>query len=229
VRRFVEELSQLHDRPFKGISGEAMLMLVSYNWPGNIRELRNLIESMVVLAPGREISAEDIPRQIRDGVEKGRYLPVHVGPSPRSGRGSAGRSGAAAGLSGDGAAGGGHELEFIVRSLVELKLQIEELRRRVDEERMGRNEWLGEIPTGYGKGGMLMPGVEVNSSGSDAPANVVTVTPGMRMEEIERLVIEAALRETHGNRRKAADMLGIGERTLYRKLKEYRIPEEGLA
>ena len=50
------------------------------------------------------------------------------------------------------------------------------------------------------------------------------VQPGMTMAEIERAAIEAALRETRGNRRKAAEMLGIGERTLYRKLREYHIP-----
>ena len=49
------------------------------------------------------------------------------------------------------------------------------------------------------------------------------------MEEIERAVIQAALRETRGNRRKAAEMLGIGERTLYRKIKEYKMPEEEFA
>jgi len=43
--------------------------------------------------------------------------------------------------------------------------------------------------------------------------------------EIERSVIEAALKETRGNRRRAADMLGIGERTLYRKIKEYGLTE----
>ena len=37
--------------------------------------------------------------------------------------------------------------------------------------------------------------------------------------------IEAALKETRGNRRRAAELLGIGERTLYRKIKEYRLPE----
>ena len=47
------------------------------------------------------------------------------------------------------------------------------------------------------------------------------------MAEIERAAIEAALRETRGNRRRAAEMLGIGERTLYRKLREYEIPEAG--
>jgi DNA-binding NtrC family response regulator len=47
----------------------------------------------------------------------------------------------------------------------------------------------------------------------------------MTMAEIERAAIAAALRETRGNRRKAAEMLEIGERTLYRKLREYEIPE----
>jgi DNA-binding NtrC family response regulator len=51
----------------------------------------------------------------------------------------------------------------------------------------------------------------------------------MTMEEIEKAVIHSALRETRGNRRKAAEMLGIGERTLYRKIKEYKMPEEEFA
>ena len=46
---------------------------------------------------------------------------------------------------------------------------------------------------------------------------------GMTMADVERATIEAALRETQGNRRKAAELLGIGERTLYRKLKEYAL------
>lgn len=53
------------------------------------------------------------------------------------------------------------------------------------------------------------------------PPTVITLGPGMTMAEIERVAIQAALRDTAGNRRKAADALGIGERTLYRKLREY--------
>ena len=122
VRQFVTELSRQHDRPFKGISPEALEMLVDYAWPGNVRELRNLVESMVVLAPGREIGPADIPRQIREGGGA-RFLPVHVGPVMRERAGVEGR-----------------ELEFIVRSLVELKLQMEELRRQLAEERLAREQ-----------------------------------------------------------------------------------------
>ncbi len=232
VRRFVRELSATHDRPFHGIAAEAMQVLVEYPWPGNVRELRNLIESMVVLAPGREIGAADIPREIREGGAA-RLLPVHVGPLVR-------------GQDGAGAAGSARELEFIVRSLVELKLQVEELRRRLDEERTarldsaavpalgagagageaaasGRSQWIGEMPGAVMAGMAGGGGIEPREAGG--PPNVITITPSMTMARIERLAIEAALRETRGNRRKAADLLGIGERTMYRKLKEFGIPE----
>jgi DNA-binding NtrC family response regulator len=211
VRRFVAEFSKQHDRPFHGISADAMALLVEYPWPGNVRELRNLVESMVVLAPGHEIGAEDIPRAIRDGGGR-RLLPVHVGPMVREGERAQGR-----------------ELEFIVRSLVELKLQVEELRRRMDVEgRAATPSWVGEVRPAtvgvpmYGEVSApagLVRGIEPPET--KVPPMVITLGPGMTMAEIERLAIQAALRDTAGNRRKAADLLGIGERTLYRKLREY--------
>ena len=207
VRRFVQEYTAQHDRPFHGISADAMQILMDYSWPGNVRELRNLVESMVVLSPGHEITADDIPRQIREGGNA-RFLPVPVGPIIRGQEGT-----------------GGRELEFIVRSLVELKLQVEELRRRVESPRLGREEWVGELQPTAPPAAAAPAAIEPREE--SAPANVVTIQPGMTMAEIERAAIVAALRETRGNRRKAADMLGIGERTLYRKLKEYNLPEGG--
>jgi DNA-binding NtrC family response regulator len=202
VRRFVAEFAARHDRPFHGLSAEAMQLLVSYPWPGNVRELRNLIESMVVLAPGREIRPEDLPAHLRE-TGTGRLLPVPVGPVLREGQRAEGR-----------------ELEFIVRSLVELKLQVEELRRRLDDEREARVAAAEQGAVGGGAGAALLaPAIEPREEAP--PPNVVTVRPGMTMAEIERAAIEAALRETGGNRRRAAELLGIGERTLYRKLHEY--------
>src|SRR5437773_6274042 len=94
VRRFIAEFAALHERPFRGITPEALQILVDADWPGNVRQLRNLVESMVVLAPEGEIRASDIPRDIR---ERGRGLPVRVTGATRD--------------------VAGRELEFIFRSL----------------------------------------------------------------------------------------------------------------
>ena len=209
VRRFIQDYSEQHDRQFHGISAEAMQLLMQYSWPGNVRELRNLIESMVVLAPDHEILPGDLPRHVRDGG--GRLLPVHVGPILRGQEGTSGR-----------------ELEFIVRSLLELKLQVEELRRRMDEDRPSlRDGWLGEVhPAAPLHAVPAPPAVGAIEPRDQAPPpNMLTIAPGTTMAEIERSAIEIALKETRGNRRRAAEMLGIGERTLYRKIKEYRMPE----
>jgi DNA-binding NtrC family response regulator len=209
VRRFIQDYSKSHDRKFSGISAEAMQLLLEYPWPGNVRELRNLVESMVVLSPGHEIQPDDLPRQIREGGSA-RFLPVHVGPVVR-GQESA----------------GGRELEFILRSILELKLQVEDLRRRADDPRPVARDtgWIGDVqPATLGNGGPPVAAIE--PPGQPPPPNVVSIQPGTTMADVERAVIEAALRETRGNRRKAAQMLDIGERTLYRKIKDYRLPED---
>jgi DNA-binding NtrC family response regulator len=205
VRRFVRQFSAQHDRPFHGISADAMQIMSDYTWPGNIRQLKNLIESMVVLAPGREITASDIPAEVR---EPSSLLPVRI---PQALRGSE-------------ISAGGRELEFIVHSLVELRLQLDELRRRVDENMAGDDRSVADRAVALPNRSLAgaVGGIEPEAP---PPPNVWTVTPGMTMAQIERGAIEAALRETDGNRRRAAELLGIGERTLYRKLREYDIPD----
>ncbi len=192
VRRFIADLAAAHDRTFRGITPEALQILVDADWPGNIRQLRNLVESMVVLAPEGEIGASDIPRDIR---ERGRGLPVRVAGATRE--------------------IAGQELEFIFRSLVELKLQVEELRRRLDEH----PQRVEVIEVGPGSAVTAPASLEAEP----VTEGEVVYRAGMTMADVERAAIEAALRETKGNRRKAAEILGIGERTLYRKLKEYAI------
>ena len=195
VRRFIRELAREHDRTFRGITADALERLVNAPWPGNVRQLRNLIESMVVLAPGAEIRAADIPVDILEGPS---LLPVRIGSLTRDAGGP-----------------GGHELEFILRSLLDLKLQVEELRRRLDEgpQRVQVIE--------VGEHGALADVMTVGDS--DNGAQPVIYRPGMTMAEVEKAAIEAALQEHHGNRRRAAEVLGIGERTLYRKIKAYHL------
>jgi DNA-binding NtrC family response regulator len=192
VRRFIAEFARQHDREFRGITPEAMQRLISAPWPGNVRQLRNLVESMVVLAPGTEIRPSDIPGDIFEGPG---LLPMRL-PVP-SGREA-----------------GAQELEFILRNLVDLRLQVEELRRRLDEGpqrvqviEMGEGPLVGEISQ------IAEPGGE----------ETVVYRPGMTMADVEKAVIDTALRELRGNRRRAAEVLDIGERTLYRKIKAYQL------
>lgn len=198
VRRFIREFAHLHDRPFRGITAEAMHRLLGARWPGNVRQLRNLIESMVVLAPGTEIRAADIPADILEGAPS--LLPV-----------------VARTAGGAGTAVSGQEFEFILRGLMDLRLQVEELRRRLDEPSPSRMQVI-EVPSPAQVVPMNLA-VEV-----DQPEeNPVIYRSGMTMAEVERAVIEAVLREHNGNRRQAAATLAIGERTLYRKIKEFGI------
>jgi DNA-binding NtrC family response regulator len=205
VRTFIAEFARTHDRQFKGITPEATQILVEADWPGNVRQLKNLIESMVVLAPEGEIRASDIPLDVR---ERSMTLPVRIAPPrPESGAGS-------------------QELEFIFRTLVELKMQLEGLRQRIEERPAERVEVI-EVGAGSREPGAASRQLEASVDpleGSPEPnGGHVIYKPGMSMSDVERAAIDAALRETRGNRRKAAENLGIGERTLYRKLKEYAI------
>jgi DNA-binding NtrC family response regulator len=262
AERFIREVARQNDRPFQGITDEAMEILRNHHWPGNVRELRNLVESMVVLSPGGPIRPDDIPDEVRSGRRD--LLPV---PLPRAG-------GGAGGGAGDRDDSVRPQLEFVFRTLVELRMDMDELRREFEAYR-------GEVPAlGRGRGelGMLSPGrerggrnperedlrgldvVDVEHAGGhgggrdhadygdpgspeDGPEGAGGVGPGerhgrgeegrfpedgvvlyrsgMTMEEVEREAIAAALREVEGNRRRAAELLGIGERTLYRKIKKF--------
>ena len=207
IDQFVREFSRQHDRPFPGIGPDALELLVEYSWPGNVRELRNLIESMVVLAHGQPIRREDLPPEVRSGGRVGSYLPVLV----RSQATSEDRPPASP------------ELEFILRTILDLKIDVEDLRREMDDIRYRQRPAGMEVPflpefstlPKKDSGELELPPAD------SEPEGVVVYRPGMTMQDMEREAITAALTEVRGNRRRAAEMLGIGERTLYRKIKEF--------
>ncbi len=227
VRDFIRRLSAEHHKNFQGITPEAMEMLRRYDWPGNVRELRNLVESMVVLAPGIVIGPEDIPPEVRRGADHA-YLPQPVvAHAPRSEPGTAPAA----------------QMEFIFRTLVELKLDMSDLRDQFERYKQLHPELLRHreavaIPPAGAAMERLEPRrrpVEVLSPVVDTPVSLtetepaesnggtITFTLGMTMQELERAAIAATLAAVNGNRRRASEKLGIGERTLYRKLKEYDI------
>jgi DNA-binding NtrC family response regulator len=117
IDHFVRENAEQHDRPQISLSPEAMQIHMRNEWPGNARELSNLIESMVVLSPGSVIRPEDIPTEIRDNDSRSFRLPVHLARNDSNATGSP------------------PELEFIFRTLIQLRMDVEDLRHRFDEYR----------------------------------------------------------------------------------------------
>ncbi|MBW3660473.1 MAG: sigma-54 dependent transcriptional regulator [Gemmatimonadetes bacterium] len=221
IHHFVQRFCRENDRDFVGITDEAMEILVNYDWPGNVRELRNLVESMLVLTPGSKIRPIDIPEEIYSRAGPERLLPVTLREVEEGESGASSRRIEALlgwfyrDLKG--------ELDDLRRDNAEIRSMIADSRRQID--------WLQavEVETEEGSRSRAIVPVppEVRESVDSAPARPEVEEEeagfrvGMSLEELERLAIERTLESVDGNRRKAAEVLGIGERTLYRKLKRY--------
>lgn len=225
VERFIEQFARQHERPRLRVDPEAMDLLVRYDWPGNVRELRNLVEAMVVLAPGPVLRPQDLPPEIRDGRRRA-LVPVTAAPVVIQRDGEL--------------ANAVPELEFVFQTLVELRLDLEDLRRQFERWQQRQRELEAcprpALPPPREAAAPLEPAAMPAGAASAAPPeptpapapappdDAIVFRPGMTMADLERQAIQLALLKVRGNRRKAAEMLGIGERTLYRKIKEYGIP-----
>ncbi len=214
IHHFVQRFCRENDRQFVGITDEAMAILQNYDWPGNVRELRNLVESMLVLTPGTKIRPRDIPAEIYERANPGRLLPVTL----------------------DEAAGEGVEGQRVETLLGymyrDLKGELYDLRRGHAElrsliESVGREvSWVKAVevegePT-IGRQRDPETGGPVETGDHDAREKT-EFRVGMSLDDLERMAIARTLESVDGNRRRAAEILGIGERTLYRKIKEYEL------
>jgi DNA-binding NtrC family response regulator len=184
VYNFIEKLNQESPRKILGITDEALELLIRYHWPGNVREMRNFLESMQVLAPDRRIEATEVRKYIEKQMEYNRQLPVITGKSVETA-----------------------EHELIYQAILSLRSEIINLRKAM----LGQAE--------------LKPEYRVEPEGSIWSGQIkeAEISNNFSIEEMEKDLIERTLRYTRGNRKKAAKLLGIGERTLYRKLDKYKL------
>ena len=133
IEHFVKHFSKRHNKSIKGMSVAVRMKLGAYQWPGNVRQLRNVIESMVVVDCDETLDVDDLPLELEPLIA--------------------------------------HPLT---------------------------------AETGSLQGSLLS-------------------LVGRPLEELEKLFIGETLKLTGGNREQAAELLGIGERTLYRKIKEFQL------
>jgi two-component system response regulator HydG len=129
IEHFIRQFGKRHHKTIKSMSPAARMKLLAFDWPGNVRQLRNVVESMVVVDYDGVLDADDLPSELAD---------------------DGGQAAATGGITGT------------LASFV-----------------------------------------------------------GKPLEDVERVFITETLAFTGGNREQAAQLLGIGERTLYRKIKEY--------
>lgn len=180
---------------FKGISHEALEILKNQRWDGNVRELKNLIETMLTLEAKEFIEAENVTKYIRPA------LPRHTKAKQM----------AIVRTSNDGEDNPNLELGIIFRTLLEIKSDIQDLKHNIQFNTMK----LEEIATNQN---------EIMIQTADEVLDNEEMLEGfdtLNLADIEKRLIVYSLNRFENNRRLAAKELGISERTLYRKLKQY--------
>jgi DNA-binding NtrC family response regulator len=209
----IEQFCRENNKTFAGIDQDTLTILKNYDWPGNVRELRNLAESMVVLSLGSRIRAKDVPEQIFRRGSPERLLPVLNQEMPAGEEWDRQQDVI--------------ERRLLYKAVINLQKDIGEIKQMLagkhglyhDRESAGGDTGTGSFESG----------VPAESKISDKDISEVgsvllepdTGAKGPSMQEIEREAIASTLAGVGGNRRQAARILGIGERTLYRKIKEY--------
>ena len=213
-RLFAMQMAEKYRMDRITLDEDAKQLLMRYKWPGNVRQLKNITEQISVLSPDRRITAQMLCQFIPQDQESTQLATIHR-------------------------EGGDHsfenEREILYKILFELRGNVNDMRREMSALKKQIDEVQG------GAKGAQVPQVPVDLQNTQlAPIQPIqTLSPAMEdavaeeyveperepetlnLNHIGRQMLEKALERNHGNRKKAAQELGISDRTLYRRLKQY--------
>lgn len=212
LRKHIEDIPQLVDYfaektcsklgiRFQGISQDALDILKSLHWKGNIRELKNLIETIVTIEKGEYITPQILSRYLPAALPayEAKDMPYErsIIQAPRTDYTQQ------------------FELGLIFRTLLELRHSLNDLKDIV----LNLNEKIENISINQNPIKSEMNYSEENDGNK---LNLDT----LNLDNIEKQLIEIALSKYNGNRRLAANALGISERSLYRKISKYDLDKQ---
>ena len=218
-RKFASDFAEKYRMPAIKLTPDAVEVLNAYQWPGNIRQLKNLVEQLSVIEQEREI---DGPRLQSYLPQEQEFFPSVVGVQESK----------------------IDERELMYKFLFDMKNDLNDLKKLVLEVLNNK----GDIHLSSDQAAMvnrLYHEVNVNEPRILPPVNITPekiqhpvydedddtedieineeVEESLSLEDREKELIRKALEKHKGRRKQAADELGISERTLYRKIKEYDI------
>lgn len=207
-RLFTMQMAEKYNIPRITLTDDAKRLLLKYKWPGNVRQLKNITEQISVLSEKREIDANGLRHFIPEDPESTQLAMI-----PNQGNHSY-----------------ENERELLYKILYELRGNVSEMRREMNDMRKQMNEQKAETPVDtYAQPYHAL--APANYSGTATPmrgnrieeveAEEIKDTDSLNLNDLGRQLVERALDRNGGNRKKAAKELGISDRTLYRRIKQY--------
>ena len=194
----------------------AKQLLLHYKWPGNVRQLKNITEQISVLSPERTITAQVLSQFIPQDQESTQLATIH-----RDGNGDHSFE---------------NEREILYKILFELRGNVNDMRREVsalkkqlDDVQSAKPATVEPLPAPTTYPTPITQHPTPVASVEDAIAEEY-IEPAQELESLNlddmgKQMLEKALERNRGNRKKAAQELGISDRTLYRRLKQYGLDQ----
>lgn len=214
ARKFAQDFSERYSMPQISLDDSARSHMLHYRWPGNVRQLKNVVEQLALFHAGEDITAEIMSH----------YLPRQDMSLECVGKSA-------------GAHDYGHERELLFNMIFRMQTEIDRLRKQVEDMHIDHKSFIRtpqaeiiddendvaatdekSVWSAYTTGMSAKVLLPRNVSTSEKPAETAPVAT---LEETERETIRRSLENNGGRRKATAQELNISERTLYRKIKEY--------
>ena len=211
-RLFALQMAEKYRMDKVVLTDEAKHLLMRYKWPGNVRQLKNITEQISILSTDRQITPDILARFIPQDQETTQLATIHT----------------------EGEHSFENEREILYKILFELRSNVNDMRREMSTLKKQMEDVKGATPTQLSTVTSQLSTVNsqlstLSSQLSSVPSAEDAVAEeyvepeieSLNLNDLSRQMLEKALERNGGNRKKAAAELGISDRTLYRRLKQY--------